>query len=35
VDTPLVTKPFDDAVLSAAIASAISLAGAHGELHEP
>ena len=34
VDTPLVTKPFDDAVLAAAIASAISLTRPRGELHE-
>jgi FixJ family two-component response regulator len=34
VDTPLVTKPFDDAVLAAAITSAVALARSRGELHE-
>jgi FixJ family two-component response regulator len=34
VDTPLVTKPFDDAVLARAIASAVSLAGSRGALDE-
>ena len=33
VDTPLVTKPFDDAVLAAAIASAVSQTRSRGELH--
>ncbi len=35
VDATLVTKPFDDTVLAAAIASAISLTRSRGELHEP
>jgi FixJ family two-component response regulator len=35
VDATLVTKPFDDTVLAAAIASAISLARSRAEFHEP
>jgi FixJ family two-component response regulator len=35
IDTPLVTKPFDDAVLTAAITAAISMAESLRERHAP